>query len=100
MSARDRFQSGELLECLVNLGFPFVASFAAEPVELNDHERVVGEGWKRVPTGAAEGFFSVGLGGRLLPAVVTASGVMGMPMPGAVTGVLLVLRGLDFIAAA
>jgi hypothetical protein len=38
--------------------------------------------------------------GRLLPAVVTASGVFGIKMPGAVTGVLLGLRRLDFIAAA
>jgi hypothetical protein len=45
-------------------------------------------------------FFHGGRNGRLLPAIVTASGVFGIRMPGAVTGVLLVLRGLDFIAAA
>jgi len=46
------------------------------------------------------GDFHGGRNGRLLPAIVTALGVLGIRMPGAVTGVLLVLRGLDFIAAA
>jgi hypothetical protein len=59
----------------------------------------VDEEWMKSGKGPPR-FFHGGRNGRLLQAVVTASGVLGIPMPGAVTGVLLVLCRLDFIAAA
>ena len=57
--AGNGLECGELFERLMDLGFPLGARVAAEPVELDDHKRVVGEGWKRVPTGAAGGIFTV-----------------------------------------
>jgi hypothetical protein len=44
--------------------------------------------------------FYGGWSGRLLPAIVTASGILGMPVPDTVTGMFLVMRRLEFIAAA